>query len=120
MFGTDVISIHQMHRDHVPMSSIPAEAGVQLLGSTAVCENQGFVRFYDSSIGPSDLRNINILTVQGHPEFQNGLVKQVVALRSASGVIDEETAKEYEGRKDDAHDGTGLIGKAIWGVLRPL
>ncbi|KAH8823540.1 class I glutamine amidotransferase-like protein, partial [Flagelloscypha sp. PMI_526] len=108
--GRDSLTIHQMHRDHVPLSSLPA-GSVHLLGTTPVCENQGFVTFYPGT------EKIHIFTVQGHPEFVNDLVKKLVQLRKSSGVIDVPTAEEFETRKDDEHHGVSVIGKVIWKVL---
>lgn len=87
------------------------------------------IRFHDNanpavssstSTTPSsdaDLKNIHIFTVQGHPEFHESIVSALVEARLSSGVISAEVAADAERRKDWRNDGTGAIGRAIWGVL---
>ena len=75
------------------------------------------VRFL-SSPAPEDrtLENVQIFTVQGHPEFDERIVTELVRIRRANGIIDERTAAEAEMRKNEATHGR-LLGKAIWRVL---
>ncbi|KAF8191284.1 hypothetical protein BJ912DRAFT_925249 [Pholiota molesta] len=130
-----------MHRDHVP--ALPP--AFHLLGATAVSPVQGMVRFAPSSASsppppppaPSStsststphtnegstpdadlLRGIQILTVQGHPEFTESVVSAIVEQRAASGAIDAPTAHDYNVRRRwDADDGRGRIARAVWGVV---
>jgi hypothetical protein len=110
-------NIQQMHRDHVP--SVPPS--FHLLGSTSVTRNQGMVQFsdldaripeVDGSIPP-----IHILTLQGHPEFTAGIVKEIIKVRGKSGAMDKDTAENGLIHADDRNDGDGTIGRAIWEVL---
>ena len=106
-----------MHRDHVP--EVPKSC--LLLGSTSVTPNQGFIRLAPSA--PSspdskiDFKDIQIFTVQGHPEFTKPIVSTVVEARSATGVIDKDTAEDYKRREDWPNDGVDVIGKVIWRIV---
>jgi len=119
LFGTSILNIQQMHRDHVP--EVPESC--HLLASTSVTHNQGFIKFYPSTTPPSDLsspinlKTIQIFTVQGHPEFTKRIVHQLVEARSATGVIDKETADRARSRTDWPNDGVDRIGKVIWGIM---
>jgi hypothetical protein len=66
----------------------------------------------DGSIPP-----IRILTLQGHPEFTTGIVKEIIRVRGKSGVMDRDTVENGLIRADDRNDGDGTIGRAIWEVL---
>jgi len=66
----------------------------------------------DGSIPP-----IHILTLQGHPEFTTGIVKEIIRARGKSGVMDKDTVENGLIRADDRNDGDGIIGRAIWKVL---
>lgn len=102
-----------MHRDHVP--GLPPN--FHLLGSTAISMNQGMVRFSTTEKPLTlALEDINIFTVQGHPEFTESIVSAIVDVRAKSGVIDAKIAEEAIRRKDDRNDGC-VIGKAIWKIL---
>lgn len=108
-------NIEQMHRDHVP--EVPA--GCYLLGSTAVSYNQGFVRYTPSTSKPEvpPLQDIQIFTVQGHPEFTKRIVDTVVDAREAIGTMDKPTADDARARSTWRNDGVDVIGKAIWEIL---
>ncbi|PFH51639.1 hypothetical protein AMATHDRAFT_74819 [Amanita thiersii Skay4041] len=116
-FGVNSFHIQQMHRDHVP--SVPPN--FHLLGSTPISYNQGMVRFRADKT-PIDTTkvsfdDIQILTLQGHPEFNEPIVSELIRQRRASGLIDQQTATEAEVRKDWPNDGFGIIGRTLWGVL---
>jgi len=66
----------------------------------------------DGSIPP-----IHILTLQGHPEFTTGIVKEIIKVRGKSGAMDKDTVEDGLVRADDRNDGDGTIGRAIWEVL---
>ena len=110
-------NIQQMHRDHVP--SVPPS--FHLLGSTSVSRNQGMVQFSDLDARIPEIDGpmppIHILTLQGHPEFTTGIVKEIIKVRGKSGVMDKDTAENGLIRADDRNDGDGTIGRAIWEVL---
>ncbi|KIM43592.1 hypothetical protein M413DRAFT_443508 [Hebeloma cylindrosporum] len=161
IFGSDELTIQQMHRDHVP--SVPPS--FHLLGSTNISPNQGMVRFVppfpspsiDPSSNPTDthqqtlsstpLPPIQILTTQGHPEFNSSIVSSIIEQRVASGAIGipaaedakrrlKEEQEEEEGAKRrveeeevDEVDGDALktrlrtsdarsvVGKVVWRVI---
>ena len=102
-----------MHRDHVP--ELPSSC--LLLASTSITPNQGFIQYSSdapSSPSPSD---IQIFTVQGHPEFTESIVSTVVDMRESTGVIDKETAADARRRAQWRNDGVDVIGKLIWKIL---
>lgn len=132
-------TIQQMHRDHVP--ALPP--AFHLLGATAVSPVQGMVRFAppptshpppppptltsasnaipddtDATPAPTLLRAIQILAVQGHPEFTEPVVSAIVEQRTAAGAMDAPTEQEYTAqRRWAADDGRGRIARAVWGVV---
>lgn len=103
-----------MHRDHVP--NVPKSC--LLLGSTPISTNQGFIRYAPdaptSNPSPSD---IQIFTVQGHPEFTERIVSAVVEARTSAGVIDAATAEDVQRRANWRNDGVNVIAKAIWRIF---
>jgi hypothetical protein len=78
------------------------------------------VRFSDSDArapGPDDpMPQIHILTVQGHPEFTTGILKELIKKRRESGVMDKDVADSGWARVDKRNDGE-RIGRVIWEVL---
>jgi len=145
IFNSDELTIQQMHRDHVP--SVPPT--FHLLGSTDISPNQGMVRFAPPSpssnstndILPPDSSNatctnavlqpaqplppIQILTVQGHPEFTCPIVSSIIEQRVASGAIATPAAEDARRRLEEAEaqktprsdDALGLVGRVVWGVI---
>ncbi|KAJ7182672.1 class I glutamine amidotransferase-like protein [Mycena crocata] len=114
IFGVDSLYIEEMHQDHVP--EVPPT--FHLLGLTDVAQNQGMVRFNstDAPSSPISLSDIHILTVQGHPEFNEPIVTKIVAARTQSGIINAVTAADAERRANWQNDGVGVVAKAILGV----
>ncbi|THH23061.1 hypothetical protein EUX98_g8117 [Antrodiella citrinella] len=111
-------NIQQMHRDHIP--EVPKSC--HLLASTSITPNQGFIRLNSSAPPPNasspvDLKDIQIFTVQGHPEFTKPIVSTIVDARSATGVIDQATAELARSRADWPNDGVDKLGKVIWGIM---
>ncbi|GAA5863130.1 hypothetical protein JCM8547_002807 [Rhodosporidiobolus lusitaniae] len=95
------LGVHQMHRDVCP--EVPE--GFDLLASTHVCPNHGSVKFVDPSAKFS-LRNIAIITLQGHPEFNATIVNTLIDVREERGVIPKEigeASREYSGDHDDGN-----------------
>lgn len=78
-----------MHRDQV--FSVPP--GAELLASTEVCGNHGFVI-------PG-----RAITVQGHPEFTADIMDEILELRHQSGLFTDELYKSGKSRNNDEHDG---------------
>ncbi|KAH7926613.1 class I glutamine amidotransferase-like protein [Leucogyrophana mollusca] len=116
-YGKPTLNIQQVHRDHVP--SVPA--GLHGLGSTPETPNQGMVKFrasyaYDPSQPPT-LTDIHVLTLQGHPEFTAPIIKTIADVRKRAGVFGADVADEGRRCGGLPHDGVGVIGRVIWGVL---
>ncbi|KAI4234911.1 MAG: hypothetical protein LQ352_008142, partial [Teloschistes flavicans] len=87
--GRGILSIYQMHKDIV----FDHPPGVQALGSTGRCKVQGmFV--------PGRL-----LTVQGHPEFTEEILVEILEVRHEQGVFGDEIYEEAMARVGKKHDG---------------
>lgn len=87
-------SILQMHQDIV----FDYPTGVQHLGSTSRCQVQGmFV--------PGRL-----VTVQGHPEFTEEILTEILRLRHEQGVFGDEIYQEAMARVGKKQDGL-LVGQ---------
>ncbi|KAL8807947.1 MAG: hypothetical protein Q9182_000413 [Xanthomendoza sp. 2 TL-2023] len=92
--GRDKLSLYQMHKDIV----FDYPAGVQPLGSTAQCLVQGmFV--------PG-----RVITVQGHPEFTEEILSEILEVRHEQGVFGDEIYREAMARVGRKHDGL-MVGK---------
>lgn len=85
-----------MHRDIV--IEVPKEC--VNLGSSVLCEVQGLYQ-------PQRL-----LTVQGHPEYDEFVETKLIEMRTAAGVFDPELSRDGLARVGKAHDGV-VVGKAI-------
>ena len=114
----------EMHQDHVPI--VPP--GFHLLGSTSGCYNQGMVRFRPDATAVMrslkerknwglDLKDIQILTMQGHPEYVEGIVSLEFVWFLETGAVGEEAVRDAESRMCLRHDGVEVVGKAFWGML---
>lgn len=77
-----------MHRDAVPRLP-PAVEG---LGYSSRCNVQGMYR------------KARLLSVQGHPEFNEKIVDELLELRRGV-VLDDETYNDGKSRAHDKHDG---------------
>lgn len=106
--------VQQMHQDHVP--AVPA--GFASLGSTPVCPVHGLVRLAPSADSPTSfkLEQIQVITLQGHPEFHADMVSRIIDTREGGGVISHELAEASRGHAKDAHDGI-RIGRTLLGML---
>lgn len=82
-------NIFQMHKDIV--YEYPQE--VEQLAYTDKCATQGM---YIKG---------RLITVQGHPEFTEEIVRELLEARHASGIFDDETFKDAMGRVNKDHDG---------------
>jgi GMP synthase-like glutamine amidotransferase len=108
-----VQNIHQMHRDHVP--TVPSSC--HLLASTSTCYNQGYIR-YAPATSSAKAKDIQVFTLQGHPEFTASISNLVIAARTSTGVLSEAIAKDGEKRNDQLkNDGVPVVGKVIWQIL---
>jgi len=103
-----------MHKDHVP-TVLP---GFGLLGSTDVCHNQGMVRYTADASGKlANLSDVQILTVQGHPEFTKSIVSKLVEIRTNKGIFTPEFAQDAIKRNELRNDGVEVIAGTIWKIL---
>lgn len=78
-----------MHRDQV--FSVPP--GAELLASTDKCMNHGFII-------PG-----RVITVQGHPEFTEDIMREILELRHESGLFTDDVYQSGMTRNGDHHDG---------------
>lgn len=84
--------IQQMHQDIV--HEYPSN--VISLGSSPRCAVQGMYR-------PGQF-----ITVQGHPEFKEEIVTEVVSLRTQAGVFSKEQGEDALKRAKWDHDGVAI------------
>lgn len=63
----------------------------------------------------------HIFTIQGHPEFVPELVHEMVEIRAAAGIIDEQTAVEARrrvwGKDKRGGEGLGCVGWSVWRMI---
>lgn len=85
-----------MHRDIV----FAYPQGVQELGSSPVCNVQGMY-------APGRL-----ITVQGHPEFNEEIMTEILNARHVIGVFDDDTFEAALKRVVKPHDGV-VVSKAF-------
>ena len=85
-----------MHRDIV--TSVPKDA--VNLGATDRCDIQG-------TYCPG-----RFITVQGHPEFTNDIVTEILTARHAVGIFTDDEYKDMMARVNNEHDGV-LVAKAF-------
>ncbi|KIV92511.1 hypothetical protein PV10_03802 [Exophiala mesophila] len=89
LFGVDELNIHQMHRDIV----FEYPPGVESLGSSSVCQVQGMYV-------PKKL-----MSVQGHPEFNEQIMTEIIATRHQMGIFNDEAFAEHNSKVALPHDG---------------
>lgn len=78
-----------MHRD----IAFTYPEGVEVLGSSPVCKVQGMYQ-------PKRL-----LTVQGHPEFNQEIMEEILDTRHATGIFNDEAYEEHMKKVALKHDG---------------
>ena len=78
-----------MHRDIV--RELPP--GIEPLGHTDTCEVQGMYA-----------KN-RLVTVQGHPEFYEGIMEDLINTRHQMGIFDDRMCKDGMSRVRKPHDG---------------
>lgn len=83
-----------MHQDIV----FEYPAGVQALGSTERCRVQGM-------LVPG-----KVVTVQGHPEFTEEILTEILRTRHEQGIFGDEAYQEAMARVGKKHDGL-LVGQ---------
>lgn len=89
IFGVEDLRLHQMHRDVV----YAYPEGVEELGSSPVCKVQGMYSVR------------RVITVQGHPEFDEEIMREIIQTRHNTGIFGDEAYREYIGKVGDKHDG---------------
>lgn len=92
LFQRDKLRLQQMHRDIVfyyPPDVVP-------LGSSPCCAVQGM---YSSR---------RFITVQGHPEFTEEIVSEILQSRRAAGIFTEDEYKDAIARVGNEHDGIAV------------
>jgi len=94
LFGRDQLMIHQMHRDIV----YDYPPTVERLGTSPICEVQGM---YTTK---------RLITVQGHPEFNEQIVRELLATRHEQGIFDDVLFRDMIGRVANEHDGVAVAG----------
>lgn len=83
-----------MHKDIV----YDYPSSVEQLGFSPRCEVQGM------------LIPRKLITVQGHPEFTEEIVRELLETRHDQGIFDDETYKDAIGRVGKQHDGVVVAG----------
>lgn len=96
VFGVEKLSLNQMHRDIV----YAYPEGVEKLGSSPVCKVQGMY-------SPKRL-----ITVQGHPEFNEEIMTEIIETRHSTGVFDDMAYTEHIAKVSKPHDGV-VVSKAF-------
>ena len=81
-----------MHKDIV----CEWPSGVERLGSSPVCDVQAMYI-------PKKL-----ITVQGHPEFDEEIMKELLVMRHRQGIFDDELYADAERRRELRHDGVAV------------
>jgi GMP synthase-like glutamine amidotransferase len=84
--------LQQMHRDILygyPPDVIP-------LGSSPICAVQGMYS------------PLHLITVQGHPEFTDEIVSEILGSRLRMGIFTEDEYQEAMSRVRDHHDGIAV------------
>ena len=64
---------------------------------------------------PSDPSTIQILTIQGHPEFTKDIVSSIIDARE--GILGPDVVADGRARAGREHEGLGVLGRAVWRVL---
>ncbi|RIA88370.1 class I glutamine amidotransferase-like protein, partial [Glomus cerebriforme] len=73
------VRLQEMHQDHV--SSIPPN--FSNIGFSEICPIQGMIK------------DDHVFTIQGHPEFVSGVVKEIVKSRQEKQIFTPELAQKY-------------------------
>ncbi|KAI3332394.1 putative class I glutamine amidotransferase [Xylariaceae sp. AK1471] len=92
VFNMEKMSIHQMHRDAV--LSFPP--GVVQLARTDVCANQAMYI-------PR-----RMISVQGHPEFTEEMVREILDMRKYGGILGDDIYQDGVNRVANKQDGVAV------------
>ncbi|KAN0096132.1 class I glutamine amidotransferase-like protein [Hyaloscypha variabilis] len=96
IFGMKTLALHQMHRDVV----FEYPDGVEELAYTDKCSVQGMYI-------PKRL-----ITIQGHPEFNEEIVRELLVFRHQQKIFDDEVFEDAMARVDKYQDGV-VVAKAF-------
>ncbi|KAI0541566.1 class I glutamine amidotransferase-like protein [Xylaria digitata] len=91
-FGLEKMSIHQMHRDAV--LSFPS--GTIQLARTDMCDNQAMYI-------PG-----RMISVQGHPEFTEEMVREILDMRKYGGIVGDDIYQDGINRVANKQDGVAV------------
>ncbi|KAI9736405.1 MAG: hypothetical protein M1818_006138 [Claussenomyces sp. TS43310] len=100
IFGRPALALHQMHRDMI----CEHPEGVEELAYTDKCSVHAMYvpkRF---------------ICVQGHPEFNEEIVREIMEARHEAGIFDDEEFKDAIDRVDKYHDGV-VVAQAFLRLL---
>ncbi|KAI9825347.1 MAG: hypothetical protein M1826_007025 [Phylliscum demangeonii] len=103
VFRKDNLNIQQMHRDividpsHGGSSLSAHDLSMANLGSSPLCSLQGI---YAPAQG--------LLTIQGHPEFNEGIMQEILETRHRAEIIDDKTFENAMRRVGKEHDGVAV------------
>ncbi|KAH7395019.1 class I glutamine amidotransferase-like protein [Phaeosphaeria sp. MPI-PUGE-AT-0046c] len=92
IFQQDTLAIHQMHKDIV----FEYPEGVEKLGASPRCLVQGMYK-----------KN-KLIAVQGHPEFTEPIMIELVKTRNKQGIFEDEQARDALERSGKYHDGVNI------------
>ncbi|KAH7068926.1 class I glutamine amidotransferase-like protein [Paraphoma chrysanthemicola] len=92
IFQQDKLAIHQMHKDIV----FEYPEGVEKLGASPRCLVQGMYK------------KDRFISVQGHPEFNEGIMVELVKTRNKQGIFEDEQARDALARSGEHHDGVNI------------
>ncbi|KAK7538189.1 class I glutamine amidotransferase-like protein [Phyllosticta citribraziliensis] len=92
IFQKETVNIHQMHRDIV----FEYPPGVEPLGQSPVCSTQAM---YAKG---------RLITVQGHPEFNDRIMEVILNARHEQGVFDDALYNDAIKRAASSHDGVAI------------
>ncbi|KAF1919837.1 class I glutamine amidotransferase-like protein [Ampelomyces quisqualis] len=92
IFQQDTLAIHQMHRDIV--FEYPDD--VEKLGASPRCLVQGMYK------------KDRLISVQGHPEFNEPIMMELVKTRNKQGIFEDEQARDALERSGKYHDGVNI------------
>ncbi|KAF7561275.1 hypothetical protein G7046_g2872 [Stylonectria norvegica] len=100
LLGASSVDIQQMHRDAV----LDVPEGFVSLGSSPKCTIQGLYK-------PG-----HVLTLQGHPEFDDFVISEVLESRHKAKIFDDEMFEDGMARVHRPHDGA-MLAIGIWKFL---
>lgn len=92
LFKSDALRIFQMHKDIV----FEFPEGVEDLGSSPRCQVQGM------------FAKGRLISVQGHPEFTEPIVSELLTARHDQGIFDDAAFEDGMARVGKPHDGIAV------------